>query len=74
MAVLSVLKIMCPMNKVVYYGYVYLVSIGNKDYAVKLNHLDQFVAFLHDNGPIVVTAFVKSKVVFDNVHQWYKTL
>lgn len=62
------------MNKVSYYGYVYLVTIGNKDYVVKVNHLDVFVTLMHENGVIVVTEFTKSKVVFDNVHQWYKTL
>lgn len=62
------------MNKVSYYGFVYLVTIGNKDYVVKVNHLDEFVSLMHDNGAIVVTEFTKSKVVFDNVHQWYKTL
>lgn len=62
------------MNKVSYFGYVYLVTIGNKDYVVKVNHLDEFVSLMHDNGVIVVIEFVKSKVVFDNVHQWYKTL
>lgn len=62
------------MNKVSYYGYVYLVTIGNKDYVVKVNHLDEFVSLMYDNVAIVVTEFTKSKVVFDNVHQWYKTL
>lgn len=71
---LSVQKNICLMNKVTYYGYVYLVTIGNKDYVVKVNHLDEFVSLMHDNGAIVVTEFTKSKVVFDNVHQWYKTL
>lgn len=74
MAVLSVPKIMCPMNKVSYYGYVYLVSICGKDYVVKVNHLDEFVLLMHDNGVVVVTDFIKSKVTFDYVHQWYKTL
>lgn len=72
--VLSAQKNICLMNKVSYYGYVYLVTIGNKDYVVKVNHLDEFVSLMHDNGAIVVTDFIKSKVVFDNVHQWYKTL
>ena len=72
--VLSVLKTICLMNKVSYYGYVYLVTIGNKDYVVKVNHLDEFVSLVYDNGAIVVTEFTKSKVVFDNVYQWYKTL
>lgn len=62
------------MNKVSYFGYVYLVTVGNKDYVVKVNHLDEFVSLMHENGVIVVTEFTKSKVVFDYVHQWYKTL
>lgn len=62
------------MNKVSYFGYVYLVVIGDKDYVVKVNHLDEFVSLMHGNGVIVITDFTKSKVVFDNVHQWYKTL
>lgn len=74
MAVLSVPKITCLMNKVSYYGYVYLVSIEDKNYVVKVNHLDEFVSLMHDNSAIVVTDFTKSKVIFDNVHQWYKTL
>lgn len=72
--VLFVLKNICLMNKVSYFGYVYLVTIGDKDYVVKVNHLDEFVSLMHENGAIVVTEFTKSKVVFDNVHQWYKTL
>lgn len=62
------------MNNVSYFGYVYLVTIGDKDYVVKVNHLDEFVSLMYENGAIVVTEFTKSKVVFDNVHQWYKTL
>lgn len=72
--VLSVLKIICLMNNVSYFGYVYFVTIGDIDYVVKVNHLDEFVSLMHHKGVIVVTGFTKSKVVFDNVHQWYKTL
>lgn len=61
------------MNKFSFFGYVYFVTIGNNEYVVKVNHLDQFVALMSANGPIVVSKFVKSKVIFDNVHQWYKT-
>ena len=61
------------MSKVSYFGYVYFVTIGDKNYVVKVNHLDEFVSLLHENGVIIVTDFIKSKVVFDNVHQWYKT-
>lgn len=74
MAVLSAPKIMCLMNKISYYGYVYLVSIGSKDYVVKVNHLDQFVSLMHGNCAIVVTVFRKSKVNFDNELQWYKEI
>ncbi len=62
------------MNNVFYFGYVYFVSIGDKDYIVKVNHLDEFVSIMHDNGAIVVADFTKSKVIFDNVYQWYKAL
>lgn len=62
------------MNKVSYYGYVYFVSIADKKYVVKVNHLDEFVSLMHGNGAIVIFDFTKSKVVFDNVYQWYKTL
>lgn len=62
------------MNRVSYYGYVYFVTIGSIDYVVKVNHLDEFVSLMHDKGAIVVTGFVKSKLFFDNVHQWFKTL
>lgn len=62
------------MNKFDSYGYVYFVTIAGKDYVVKRNHLDEFVSLMIDNGAIVVTKFVQSKVIFDNVHQWYKAL
>lgn len=62
------------MNNISFYGYVYFVSIADKEYIVKMNHLDEFVSLMHGNGAIVITDFTKSKVVFDNVHQWYKTL
>ncbi len=57
-----------------FYGYVYLVSIGDTCYVVKVNHLEEFVALMHDCDSIIITDFVKSKVCFDYVHQWYKTL
>lgn len=62
------------MNKVSYYGYLYLVSIIDEDYVVKVNHLDEFVSLMHGNGAIVVSAFKKAKVNFENVHQWYKKI
>lgn len=70
--VLSVLRIMCLMNK--YKGYIYLVHYHGADYAVKFNHLDEFVALHHGNGAIVVNDFVMSQIVFDNEFQWYKIL
>lgn len=57
-----------------YYGYVYHVSIGDNSYVVKVNHLDEFVALMHDSGTVIISDFVKTKVYFDYVHQWYKTL
>lgn len=62
------------MNKVFFYGYVYFVSICDKDYVVKVNHLDEFVSLMHDNGAIVVTDFTKSKVAFAHEYQWFKAL
>lgn len=62
------------MIKTSYYGYVYFVTIGERNYVVKVNHLDEFASLMHGNGVIVITDFTKSKVVFDNAYQWYKTL
>lgn len=60
------------MNK--YNGFVYLVSRSGVDYAVKTNHLDEFVALFRGEGPIVINAFVVSQIEFNNVFQWYKKL
>lgn len=57
-----------------FYGYVYHVTIGDKDYVVKVNHLDEFVALMHNNGAIVICDFVKTQVCFDYAHQWYQVL
>lgn len=57
-----------------FYGFVYHVSIGGTCYVVKVNHLDEFMAIMHGCGSVIISDFVKTKVCFDNVHQWYKTL
>lgn len=62
------------MNKFIFFGYVYFVTVGDKEYIVKVNHLDQFVALMADNGAIVISEFVQSKVIFNNAYQWYKAL
>lgn len=57
-----------------FYGYVYHVSIDGKCYVVKVNHLEEFIALMHGCGSVIISDFVKTKVCFDYVHQWYKTL
>lgn len=57
-----------------FYGYVYHVSIGGSCYVVKINHLDEFMTIMHGCGSVIISDFVKTKVTFDNVHQWYKTM
>lgn len=57
-----------------FYGYVYHVRIGRTCYLVKVNHLDEFIALMYDCDTVIISDFVKTKVRFDNVHQWYKTL
>lgn len=69
---MSVLKIICLMSK--FKGFVYLVSINGVDFAVKFNHLEEFVALYHGNGAIVITDFVMSQIDFANGLQWYKKL
>lgn len=69
---LFVQKTICLMIK--FYGYVYHVSIGGSCYVVKVNYLDVFMAIMHGCGSVIVSDFVKTKVTFDNVHQWYKAL
>lgn len=56
-----------------FYGYVYRVSIGDSCYVVKVNHLDEFMALMRGRGSVIISDFVKTKVCFDYVHQWYKT-
>ena len=60
------------MNK--YSGYVYLVSLRGVDYAIKINHLDEFAALHRGEGAIVVTDLVRSQILFENALQWYKKL
>lgn len=55
-------------------GYVYLVSRCGVDYAVKNNHLDEFVSLFLGDGAIVITDFVMSNIEFDDALQWYKKL
>lgn len=57
-----------------FYGYVYHVSIGGSSYVVKVNHLDEFMALMRGSGTVIISDFVKTKVCFAYVHQWYKTL
>lgn len=57
-----------------FYGFVYHVRIGDKCYVVKANHLDEFVSLMHGCGCVVISDFVKTKVCFDYVHQWYKAV
>lgn len=60
------------MNK--YKGFVYLVSCSGVDYAVKINHLEEFVALHRVDGAILVTDFVMSHIDFVDAFQWYKKL
>lgn len=57
-----------------YKGFIYLVSHCGVDYAVKNRHLDEFVALHRGDGPIVITDFVVSQILFENALQWYKKL
>lgn len=57
-----------------FYGYVYHVSIGDSCYVVKENHLDEFMTLMRGRGSVVISDFVKTKVCFDYVYQWYKAL
>lgn len=57
-----------------YNGYVYLVSRGGIDYAVKNKHLDEFVSLFRGDGSIVIIDYVISQIEFDNALQWYKKL
>lgn len=57
-----------------YKGTVYFVTCNGVDYVVKNNHLDEFVALKRNDGVIVISDFVMSKIIFDDVFQWYKKL
>ena len=60
------------MNK--YRGFIYLVTLNDVTYAVKNNHLDEFVSLHRGDGAIVITDFVMSQINFDYALQWYKKL
>lgn len=57
-----------------FYGYAYHVSIGDTCYVVKVNHLDEFMTLMHGRGPVIISDFVKTRVCFEHVYQWYKTV
>lgn len=57
-----------------YKGYIYLVSLSGVDYAVKVNHLDEFAALHRGECPILINDFVLSQIEFDYALQWYKKL
>lgn len=57
-----------------YNGYVYLVSVNGIEYAVKSNHLEEFVALHRGVGAVVISDFVMSQIQFDHVFQWYKKI
>lgn len=57
-----------------YFGYVYLVSVNGVEYAVKFNHLEEFVALHCGDGAVVISSFVKSQIQFDHGYQWYKKI
>lgn len=76
MAVLFVQKIIFPMNK--YYGFVYYVRVeradAQKEYVVKVNHLDEFVTLMEKFDAVIVTELLKTHVNFEHKYQWYKAL
>lgn len=57
-----------------YNGFFYLVSVNGVEYAVKFNHLEEFVALHRGDGAVVISAIVKSQIQFDNGYQWYKKI
>lgn len=60
------------MNK--YKGFVYLVSCRGVEYAVKFNHLEEFISLYRNSGVIAISDFVMSHITFDDALQWYKKL
>lgn len=72
----SVQKIICLMIK--FYGYVYYVRVeragSQKEYVVKVNHLDEFVTLMEKFDAVIVTELLKTHVNFEHKFQWYKSL
>lgn len=72
----SVRKIICLMIK--FYGHVYYVRVeragSQKEYVVKVNHLDEFVALMKEFDTVIVTELFKTYVNFEHKFQWYKSL
>lgn len=61
-----------------YYGLVYYVRVERagiqKDYVVKINHLDEFVTLMEKFDAIIVTEILKTHVNFEHKFQWYKSV
>lgn len=61
-----------------FYGFVYYVRVERanscKDYVVKVNHLDEFVALMENFDAVIVTELLKTHVNFEHKFQWYKSL
>lgn len=76
MAASSVQKIICLMSK--YYGLVYYVRVERagtqREYVVKVNHLDEFVALMEKFDAVIVSELLKTHVNFEHNYQWYKAL
>lgn len=72
----SAQKITCLMSK--YYGLVYYVRVERadtqKEYVVKVNHLDEFVVLMEKFDAVIVTELLKAHVNFEHNYQWYKAL
>lgn len=73
---LSVRKIICLMIR--FYGFVYYVRVeradSHKEYVVKVNHLEEFVALMDKFDAVIVTELLKTHVNFEHKFQWYKSL
>lgn len=61
-----------------FFGFVYFVRVeradSTKEYVVKVNHLDEFVALMVEFDAIIVTELLKTHVCFEHKLQWYKAL
>lgn len=72
----SVQKVIYLMIK--YNGYVYYVRVeragSQREYVVKVNHLDEFVALMDKFDAVIVTELLKTHVNFEHKFQWYKSL